>query len=246
MADIPDQPAAWPDIPLIATTDPVLGGINGAANRQAICMMQRLQMTKNIGDAATSAVEALGPLIAQARGGADAALLAAQSAQAAADAAGDDAADAHSAASVADGKAVAAQNAAATADSKAVVAQTKADSADTKATNAQTSASTAGNDAAQAMAAASAKATRIDLGAVTITYSAVLALGAGARSIPVNCTGARVGDAIFVAATGAIPDGYAVGAAQCLVADVIRVSVVHPALVLGASFSIPLRVFALR
>lgn len=281
MADIPDQPAAWPDIPLIATTDPVLGGINGAANRQAICMMQRLQMTKDIGDAATTSVNALGPLVTQARSGADAALIAAQNAQATADAAGDDAVaartaataaqstasaaqsaasaadtkatNAQTAATAADSKAVAAQTsannagtAAATADGKAVAAQTKADSADTKATNAQASAGMAGTEAAQAMVAANAKATRIDLGAVTITYSAVLALGAGARSIPVNCTGARVGDAIFVAATGAIPDGYAVGAAQCLVADVIRVSVVHPALVLGASFSIPLRVFALR
>lgn len=96
------------------------------------------------------------------------------------------------------------------------------------------------------MTAANAKATRVDLGSVSLTYTAALALGAGARSVAVNCTGAQVGDAVFVAATGAVPDGYAVGAAQCLVADVIRVSVIHPALVLGASFTIPLRVFALR
>lgn len=253
MADIPDQPAAWPDIPLIATTDPVLGGMNGAANRQAICMMQRLQMTKDIGDAAAASIDAMGPLVSQARSGADAALLAAQTAQTTADAAGDDAdaarmaaSAAQSAAVAADTKATNAQAAATTADGKAVAAQAKADSADTKATNAQASAGMAGNEAAQAMVAANSKAVRIDLGAVTITYSAVLAVGGGARSLVVNCTGARVGDAIFVAATGAIPDGYAVGAAQCLVTDVIRVSVVHPALVLGASFSIPLRVFALR
>lgn len=246
MADIPNQPAAWPDIPLIATTDPVLGGMNGAANRQAICMMQRLQMTKDIGDAAVASIDAMGSLVAQARSGADAALLAAQTAQATADAAGDDADAARMAAVAAQVSASNAQAAASTADGKAVAAQAKADSADTKATNAQASAGMAGSEAAQAMVAANSKADRIDLGAVTITYSAVLAVGGGARSLVVNCTGARVGDAIFVAATGAIPDGYAVGAAQCLVADVIRVSVVHPALVLGASFSIPLRVFALR
>lgn len=281
MADIPEQPAAWPEIPLIATTDPVLGGINGAANRQAVKMLQRMQHVKEVGDTASAAISTMAPLVAQARSGADAALLAAQAAHSAADSAAGAAADARSAAtaaqtaaSTADGKAVAAQTlatsaqtAAATAqsaadaadtkataaqtkanqaDGKATAAQNKADQADTKATNAQSAASSAGSNATAAMSAANAKATRVDLGSVSLTYSATLALGAGARSIAVNCTGAQVGDAIFVAPTGAVPDGYAVGAAQCLVADVIRVSIVHPALVLGASFTIPLRVFALR
>lgn len=225
MADIPEQPAAWPEIPLIATTDPVLGGINGAANRQAVKMLQRMQHVKEVGDAATAAISTMESLVAQARSGADAALLAAQAAHSAADSAAGAAADAHSA---------------------ATAAQTRADQADTKATSAQSAASSAGSNATAAMTAANAKATRVDLGSVSLTYSATLAIGAGARSVAVNCTGAQVGDAIFVAPTGAVPDGYAVGAAQCLVADVIRISVVHPALVLGASFTIPLRVFALR
>lgn len=211
MADIPEQPAAWPEIPLIATTDPVLGGINGAANRQAVKIMQRMQMAKDIADTATAALSTLGPLVAAARTRADDAATAAQAALVLGDAAHD----------------------------LATAAQTAAGTANTSATSAST-------EATNAMTLANTKATRIDLGTVSLTYSAVLAIGAGARSITVNCTGARVGDAIFVAATGAIPDGYAVGAAQCLVADVIRVSVVHPALVLGASFTIPLRVFALR
>lgn len=274
MADIPEQPAAWPEIPLIATTDPVLGGINGAANRQAVKIMQRMQMAKDIADAATSSLAALSPLVTAARTRADDATTAAQAAwdlgdsaydlasaaqgtavaaQSAASTAQGTAAAASTAAATADGKAVAAQSAASTADGKAIAAQTKADQADTKATAAQTAAGTAETNASNAsttatnaMTLANTKATRIDLGTVSLTYSAALAIGAGARSVAVNCTGARVGDATFVAATGAIPDGYAVGAAQCLVADVIRVSVVHPALVLGASFTIPLRVFALR
>lgn len=225
MADIPEQPAAWPEIPLIATTDPVLGGINGAANRQAVKMLQRMQHVKEVGDVAAAAISTMAPLVAQARSGADAALLAAQAAHSAADSAAGAAADAHSA---------------------ATAAQTRADQADTKATSAQSAASSAGSNATAAMTAANAKATRVDLGSVSLTYSATLAIGAGARSVAVNCAGAQVGDAIFVAPTGAVPDGYAVGAAQCLVADVIRISVVHPALVLGASFTIPLRVFALR
>lgn len=232
MADIPEQPAAWPEIPLISTADRVLGGINGPANRQAVKMLQRMQLVKVGMDTVTAAVSTLQPLVVQARSGADAALTLAQTAG--------------TIASAAQTTATTAATAASTADTKATNAQTTANQADTKATNAQTAAGTANTNASAAMTTAAAKATRIDLGTVSLTYTAGLALGAGARSVAVNCSGAQVGDAVFVAATAAIPDGYAVAAAQCLAADVIRVSVVHPALALGASFTIPLRVFVLR
>lgn len=260
MPNIPDQPPNWTGVRLIEKTDKVLGGMEGAANQQAMQMLQCVGYVRQGVEEVDAALAETTLLVAQARSSADTATLAAQNAQAAADAAqaSADAADikavaadtkavtAQADAAAAATKADQAQSKASQAEGKANAAQAKADSADTKATNAAAQAGMAGNEAAQAMVAANAKAVRVDLGSVTIIYSAVLALGAGARSIAVNCTGARVGDAIFVAATGAIPDGYAVGAAQCLVADVIRVSVVHPALVLGASFSIPLRVFALR
>lgn len=260
MANIPDQTPSWAPIPLIEKTDRVEGGIDGAANRQAVAISHRLTW-------AQQALEALSGAASQARAVAEGAV--AQAGAAATDAqtayqraataqALADAANAQAA--TADGKAVAAQSAATTAqtmatsaDGKATAAQTtataadgKAVAADGKATTAQSIAATADTNATAAVAAAAAKATRIDLGSITLTYTAIVILGAGARSIEVNCTGARVNDAVFVAATGAIPDGYAVGAAQCLVADKIRVSVVHPALALNASFSIPLRVFVLR
>jgi len=274
VANIPDQTPVWAPIPLIEKSDPVLGGMDGAANRQAIAMAHRLawvqQTLTSLGATASSAAEAAAEAASQAgtaafdaftaqqvadaagaaaasatsvAGSAHNAAIAAQSAASSADS---KATSAQTAASTADTKATAAQATASAADTKATTAQTTATSADTKATSAQTMATAADAAASAATTAVAAKATRIDLGNVTITYSAVLAVGAGARSIEATCTGARIGDAIFVAPTASVPDGYAVGAGQCLVADKIRVSVVHPALVLGANFSIPLRVFALR
>lgn len=125
-------------------------------------------------------------------------------------------------------------------------AEADAAQAKTMATTASSTATSASGTATAAQTAVASKATRIDLGTVTVTYQAVIALGAGARSLEVDCAGAQVGDAVFVAATNTVPDGYAVGAAQCLTAGKIRVSVIHPALGLLASFSIALRVFVLR
>lgn len=239
MTNIPIQPAAWPEIPLIVETDPVLGGLNGPANRQAIAIAQRIQY-------AMAAVDMVAGVGTQAKALADQALGLASSADAVALAA-------QSAAATADTKASTAQTTATQADTKATSAQTtataadtKATQADTKATAAQTTAATAATDAQTAMTTAAAKTTRVFLGTISITYTAALALGAGARSVEATCTGARVGDAIFVSPSAAVPDGYAVGSAQCLTADKIRVSIVHPALVLGANFTIPVLAFALR
>lgn len=239
MTNIPIQPAAWPEIPLIVETDPVLGGLNGPANRQAIAIAQRIQY-------AMAAVDMVAGVGTQAKALADQALGLASSADAVALAA-------QSAAATADTKASTAQTTATQADTKATSAQTtataadtKATQADTKATAAQTTAATAATDAQTAMTTAAAKTTRVFLGTISITYTAALALGAGARSVEAACTGARVGDAIFVSPSAAVPDGYAVGSAQCLTADKIRVSIVHPALVLGANFTIPVLAFALR
>lgn len=239
MTNIPIQPAAWPEIPLIVETDPVLGGLNGPANRQAIAISQRIQY-------AMAAVDMVAGVGTQAKALADQALGLASSADAVALAA-------QSAAATADTKASTAQTTATQADTKATSAQTtataadtKATQADTKATAAQTTAATAATDAQTAMTTAAAKTTRVFLGTISITYTAALALGAGARSVEATCTGARVGDAIFVSPSAAVPDGYAVGSAQCLTADKIRVSIVHPALVLGANFTIPVLAFALR
>lgn len=225
MADIPDQTPTWAPIPLIEKSDSVLGGMGGAANRQAIALAHRTAwIQQNLAELTTAATTA--------QSAADTAQAQAQSA----------AFDAYTAQQQAES----ASGAAAAASTKADTAQTAASAADGKAVAAQAAATAAATAASTAATAASAKATRVDLGAVTLSYTAALILGAGARSIEVTCTGAKLNDALFVVSTSAIPDGYAVGAAQCLVVDKVRVSVVHPALALGANFTIPLRVFALR
>jgi hypothetical protein len=239
MPNIPEQPAAWPDIPLIAKTDRVLGGPDGPANAPLIAMLQRMELVREAAMAAQTAATAAQTLASSAGSAATAAASNAQTAIT-------NAATAQTAASAAGAVGSAAQTAAQSAAATATAAQTAANSATTAATAAQSTATTASTTATTALTTAQARAVRLDLGSVTITYSAALAVGAGARSLTVACVGAQPGDAVFVAATAAIPDGYAVGAAQCLVADTIRVSVVHPALALGANFSIPLRVFVLR
>lgn len=246
MTNIPIQPAAWPEIPLIVETDPVLGGLNGPANRQAIAIAQRIQYAMAAVDMVAGVGTQAKALADQALGlasSADAVALAAQSAAATADT---KASTAQTTATQADTKAAQADTKASSAQTTATAADTKATQADTKATAAQTTAATAAADAKTAMTTAAAKTTRVFLGTISITYTAALALGAGARSIEATCTGARVGDAIFVSPSAAVPDGYAIGSAQCLIADKIRVSIVHPALVLGANFTIPVLAFALR
>lgn len=260
MPDLPEPAAGWPAIPLIETTSRVLGGLDGPANAQALALAARADWLKAGLEAATAALTTAQSRIATSEATADAAMqeaaaaaLAADTAEDAATAAALTAATASSTAGAAQMAATMAQTAASAADTKATAAQTTAGTADSKATTAQTMAGTANTNASAAVSTADAasaavatKATRIDLGTVSLTYSAAIILGAGARSVQVACSGAQVNDAVFVAATGAVPDGYAVGAAQCLTAGQIRVSIVHPALALGASFTIPLRVFVLR
>lgn len=253
MANIPDQPPSWAAVPLIEVSDPVLGGPDGAANRQAVAMLKRLQWTRNTIESVAGSVAGVAQQVGTATVGVDGALSTAQAATQTASSALSDASAARTTAE-------SANTTAATAASNASTAKTMAESADTKATTATTTANTAKSTADSAAATAGtanttantartiaeARAIRFDLPDSTLTYNVTLAVGAGARSLEANCLGARVGDAIFVSPKAAVPDGYGVGAAQCLAADKIRVSVIHPALALGANFSIPLFVYAMR
>lgn len=253
MPNIPDQAPAWMGVPLIEPTDRVLGGLEGPANAQALALLARLQWVRNLTESVATAAGLTAEQVAQALANAESANVQALAAWDLAgtveDAAAATAALAATANATANGAASAAAAAQTTANGAATTAgsaQTTATAAQTAANGAATTAGAADTKATTALSEVATKATRYDLGTVSITYAAAIAVGAGARSLSVACPGALVGDAVFVAATGAVPDGYAVGAAQCLAADTIRVSVVHPALVLGANFTIPLRVFALR
>jgi len=83
----------------------------------------------------------------------------------------------------------------------------------------------------------------VSLGDITITYTATLAVGAANRQITVSLPSVRSGDLLSVRVAGPIPDGYNVGSAFCSTDGQLIVVVSHPALVLGANFSIPARVF---
>lgn len=129
---------------------------------------------------------------------------------------------------------------------QAAAAATDAAAAKSQATAANSMASTASSTATAAQTAVASKVTRIDLGTLTVSYTATVAVGAGARWLEVDAPLALLGDAVFVSPTGAVADGYGVGAAQCLANGKVRVCTMHPALALLASFSIPLKAYALR
>lgn len=246
MANIPEQPAAWPPVRLIATTDRVLGGEEGAANQQAIAILQRAQYLLAGVEAVQAALGVAQQRATDALTTAGTAATAATGATTLADTARALAVAAQTAAGTADTKATAAQTMASSADTKATAAQTAANTADTKASTADTKATTAVTAANAAQTAVAAKATRYDLGTVNVVYTASVAIGAGSTWVEANCPGALVGDAIFVSPTAAVTFPYGIGAAQCLATDKIRVCINHPALVLGGGFTIPVKAFALR
>lgn len=232
MPNMPEPSPAWNDVPMIETTDRVLGGASGPVNVQAREIVARTGWLR-------AAVEDADDAAAAAQASATAANTAAGNAAT-------QAASAGTAASAAQASATAAQTTANTAVTNAAAAQSTANAAGTAAAGAQTTANTANTAAANAQATANSKSTRVDLGTVSIAYTAALAVGAGSRSVEANCAGAVVGDALIVVATAAIADGYAIGAGQCITVGKVRVSVSHPALVLGANFSIPVHVYAMR
>lgn len=260
MPDIPDQPPEWAPLPLLQTTDRVLGGMSGPANSQARALCARLTLLRALIEAlqtavaaanaaATAAQTAAGTAVSTAATAATTASTAsstATTAQAAATAAGSAASAAQTTANTGVTNAATANSAATAANSAATAAQTSANSANTAAATAQTTANTALANAATAQALAATKALKVDLGAVSLAFTAGIVLVAGARSIQAVCAGALIGDLIIAVPTGTITDGYGVGAAQCLTAGTVRVSVSYPGLALGASFTIPVRVFAIR
>lgn len=253
MANIPDQTPAWAPVPMIETNDLVLGGPDGQINRQTSAVLQRAQYLRNAVETVVGTVAGIAEQVgvssqslSNLQTSLQAVVTEAGTALSTANSARTDAASARTMAESSNTTAASAKAAADSATAAATTANTNATAAKTTADNAAATAGTANTTANTARSIAEARAIRVPLPNATVTYAATLAVGAGARSLEANCVGARVGDAIFVSPNAAIPDGYGVGAAQCLANDKIRVSVVHPAIALGANFSIVMQVFALR
>jgi len=86
-------------------------------------------------------------------------------------------------------------------------------------------------------------AAAVAIGDVSAQFTALAVLGASNKQISMSLPGVKAGDVLSVRILSAIPDGYDVGQAFCLVDGTVIVVVNHPALVLNANFSIPLRVY---
>lgn len=80
------------------------------------------------------------------------------------------------------------------------------------------------------------------IGDVTVAMSTLVALGAANKQISVPLAAVKAGDVLSARPLGAVPDGYDIGAAYCIADGILVVIVAHPALVIGGSFSINLRI----
>jgi len=83
----------------------------------------------------------------------------------------------------------------------------------------------------------------VSLGDYTLSYTAVLTLAAGNRGVSIAVPSAKAGDIISVRPRAAITDGYDIGAAYCIADGTVVIIVHYPALGIGASFNLPVRVF---
>lgn len=88
---------------------------------------------------------------------------------------------------------------------------------------------------------------KVPLGTVTLTQTAVVAIGAGTRNVTLTgVAGVLANDDILLFPTAALPAGYSLGGVAAPAAGTLIVSVNAPLLAIGASYSITCRVVALR
>lgn len=80
------------------------------------------------------------------------------------------------------------------------------------------------------------------LGQFTIAENILIALSSGVRKVNVSVPGTVVGGNYQVFAVNSTPTGYAILDAVCTAAGTLQVSLMLPALAIGASYSIPVRV----
>lgn len=86
-----------------------------------------------------------------------------------------------------------------------------------------------------------------DLGTVTISQTATVALVLGVRTFNLTgVTGLLATDLVMVVEDTGMPDGYGLCGAKVTGAGALKVRMLCPVLALGASFSFTVRVIALR
>lgn len=88
---------------------------------------------------------------------------------------------------------------------------------------------------------------KVALGTLNVTQTATVAINAGVRTISFTAvTGTLTGDDLLLFPTSALPAGYAIHNVRCPSAGTVEVTMTAPLLAIGASFSIPCRLVALR
>lgn len=87
----------------------------------------------------------------------------------------------------------------------------------------------------------------VNLPNVTLTQNAAIAISAGIRTVTVTgVTGVLAGDALLLLPITDLPAGYAIHNAWSTVNNQVKVTLTAPLLAIGASYSITMRLVALR
>lgn len=87
---------------------------------------------------------------------------------------------------------------------------------------------------------------KVSLGTITLAQNALVAISAGVRTLTLPLQGVLAGDDLTIHPVGALPAGYAIHGIAATAANTVQVTLTAPLLAIGASYSIPCRVNALR
>jgi hypothetical protein len=87
---------------------------------------------------------------------------------------------------------------------------------------------------------------RVSLPNVTLSGTIALGVLAGPRTQTLPCAGAQVGDVLVMTPVNAMPAGYMLGDIRCATANTVEATLYAPAVSLLASYSIPIKVTAIR
>lgn len=88
---------------------------------------------------------------------------------------------------------------------------------------------------------------KVALGTLTVAQTAIIAINAGVRTLTfTGVTGSLAGDDLLLFPANALPAGYAIHNVRCPTNGTVEVTMTAPLLAIGASFSIPCRLVALR
>lgn len=83
-------------------------------------------------------------------------------------------------------------------------------------------------------------------GNITVTQTATVSISAGIRSLSFALQGVKVGDALSIVPTGPLPTGYAIHNIVATADNTVQVTLTAPLLAIGASYSIPCRVYKIN